>query len=69
MLEAFVLHDVAPVAGRVADRQEDRLVLPLCPLEGLLAPRIPLHGIVFVLEEIRTVFGSETIRHVSISEK
>ena len=29
VLERFALHDVAPVAGRVADRQEDRPVLRL----------------------------------------
>ena len=38
VLEALALHDVAPVAGRVADREEDRLVTAL----GLArAPRRP----------------------------
>ena len=38
VLEALALHDVAPVAGRVADRQEDRLVLGLWPWPAPLAP-------------------------------
>ena len=64
-LEALVLHHVAPVARRVADRQEDRLVLAARLLEGLVAPRVPVNGIVFVLEEVRTLFGGETVWHSS----
>src|SRR6266545_4531252 len=63
-LEALVLHHVAPVARRIADRQEDRLVLAARPLERFRAPRIPVNGIVSVLEEIRAVLGGESIRHV-----
>ena len=36
--ERFALHDVAPVAGRVAHRQEDRLVLAARPLDRLRRP-------------------------------
>ena len=42
VLEALVRHDVAPVARRVADRDEDRLVEALGLGERLLAPRPPL---------------------------
>ena len=51
-LEGFVLHDVAPVARRVADREEDRLLLGARLREGLLAPRIPVDRVVLVLEEV-----------------
>ena len=37
--EALALHDVAPVARAVADREEDRLVLGLGPGERLGPPR------------------------------
>jgi hypothetical protein len=47
-----MLHDVAPVAGGVADGEEDRLVFGQRPLERLLAPRIPVDGVVGVLEEV-----------------
>ena len=39
VLEALVLHHVAPVAGRVADREEDRPVLGLRPGQRLGTPR------------------------------
>src|SRR3712207_8981484 len=48
-----IFHDVAPVAGRVADREQDRLALTLREAERLLAPGEPVHGIVLVLEQVR----------------
>ena len=45
VLEGLVRHDVAPVAGRVADRQEHRAVLGPGPREGLVAPRVPVDGL------------------------
>ena len=45
VLERLVLHHVAPVAGRVADGQEDRLVLAARGGKRLLAPRVPVHGV------------------------
>ena len=52
VLEALALHDVAPVAGRVADREKDGLVFPACPGKGFFAPRVPIDGVVRVLEQI-----------------
>src|SRR5207249_3243647 len=51
-LEALPLHHVAPVARRIADREEDRLALLAGPRERLLAPRKPVHRVVRVLEEV-----------------
>ncbi len=51
VLEALALHDVAPVAGRVADAQQDGPVLARCAaLERLGPPRVPVHGVVRVLD-------------------
>jgi len=61
-LERFVLHDMAPMAGRVTDGEENRLVLGLRLGERLLAPREPINGIVRVLKEIRRFFLTKTIR-------
>ena len=61
VLEGLVRHDVAPVAGRIADRQQDGLVLPLRQRERLLAPRIPIDRIIRVLQEIRAGFRREAI--------
>ena len=52
VLERLALHHVAPVAGRVADREEDRLVLRPGLLQRLLAPGIPVHRVVGVLQQV-----------------
>ncbi len=62
-LERLVLHDVAPVAGRVADREKDRLVLRARPSERLRSPGIPVHGVVLVLEEVRRGLEREAVGH------
>ncbi len=61
VLEALLLHHVAPVAGGVADREEDR---PLqCPraLERLFAPREPVHRVVRVLQQVRARFEDQPV--------
>ncbi len=50
VLERLALHHVAPVAGGVADREEDRPVLAARALERLRAPRIPVDRVVEMLE-------------------
>jgi hypothetical protein len=57
VLEALVLHDVAPVARRVAHRQKNGFVLLARTGERLITPGIPVNRVVFVLEEIGTCFG------------
>ena len=52
VLEALVGHHVAPVAGGVADRQQDRLVLRARRRERRLVPGLPIDRIVPVLEQI-----------------
>ena len=53
VLERLPLHHVAPVAGGVADRDEQRLVLGAGARERLVAPRVPVDGIARVLEQVR----------------
>ena len=62
VLEGLALHDVAPVAGGVADGQEDGFVFGPGLGKGFLTPGIPVHGVVGVLEEIGTFFVDETVR-------
>ena len=45
-------HDMAPVAGGVADAQKDGLVFPAGSLQGLRPPGVPIHRIVGMLLEI-----------------
>jgi hypothetical protein len=61
VLERLPLHDVAPVAGRVADREKDGPPLAAGHVEGLVSPGIPVHGVVLVLKEVRARFAGEPV--------
>ena len=61
ILERLALHHVTPVAGGVADRQQQRLVLGAGPGERLLAPRIPVDRVVGVLEQVRAGLVGEAV--------
>ncbi len=61
VLETLVLHDMAPVAGRVADAEEDRPVELFGALQRLGAPRVPVHGVVGVLAEVGAGFVGEAV--------
>ena len=50
VLETLVGHHVAPVAGRIADREEDRLLLRAGTLEGLRAPGLPIDRVAGMLQ-------------------
>ena len=63
VLERLALHHVAPVAGRVPDREEDRLVLLARAREGDVAPRVPVDRVVLVLEEVRGGLACELVGH------
>ena len=63
VLEALVGHHVAPMAGRIADGQEDRLLLGRGPRPSLGAPGIPVDRIVGVLQQIGADFVRQSIGH------
>ena len=56
VLERFMLHHVTPVARGVAYGDQHGFVLGCCLLESLRAPRIPIHGVLGVLKQIRRRF-------------
>ena len=60
VLEGLVRHDVAPVARAVADRDE-RQCPPPCPLERLVAPRVPVDRVLGVLEQIWARSAPKTV--------
>ena len=62
VFEAFLFHDVAPVAAGVADAEENGFVLGFRFVQSFLAPWIPVYWIVGVLEKIRAFFINESIR-------
>ncbi len=53
VLEAFMGHDVAPVAGGVADRQEHRNVPGGGTGKRPVAERLPMHRVARMLPEVR----------------
>jgi hypothetical protein len=59
--ERLALHDVAPVAGRVADREEDRLVLRLGARQRLVPPGIPVDRVVPVQQQVRAALAGEAV--------
>ena len=60
-LERLVRHDVAPVAGRITDREKDRLVLPTRFGECFLAPGKPVDRIVRVLKQVGRLLAREPV--------
>src|ERR1700688_2754900 len=53
---------MAPVASGITDREKDQFRLGLRPLESLRSPRIPIHGIVSVLEKVRRFLVNQPVR-------
>ena len=62
VLKRLALHDVAPMAGGVADAEENGFVLVARFGEGRLTPGKPIHRIVRVLEQVRGLLAGQMIR-------
>ena len=60
--EHLAFHDVAPVAGRVSDGQEDGFPLPAGAFDRLRAPGIPIHRIPGVGAQIQAGFSGQPVR-------
>ena len=52
ILKRFMGHNVAPVAGRVANAEQNRFVFLAGAVQRVLAPGIPIDGIINVLQQI-----------------
>ena len=63
ILERLPLHHVTPVAGRIADRYEQRTIELSRPADRLLAPRSPVHRVVPVLEQVGRRLARQEVRH------
>ena len=63
VLERLVRHHVAPVTRRIADREQDRLVGRARGLERGLAPGLPVHGVVRVLEKVGARLFVQAVAH------
>ena len=58
---------MAPVAGAVTDAQKNRLILDPCFGESLLAPWVPVHRIIRVLEKVRACLIFQMITQILTS--
>ena len=63
IFERLVCHDVAPMAGGIADGQKNRLILATRFVESRISPRIPVHRVVGMLQKIGALFLSKAIGH------
>src|SRR5216684_2096989 len=52
---------MAPMAGSIADRQQDRPVAALGFGQCFLAPRPPMHRVIGVLQQVGTGLGAQAI--------
>ena len=63
VFEGLVLHHVAPVAGGVADRHQQRHVALARRRQCLGAPRQPVHGVLRVLAQVGRGLVGERVGH------
>ncbi|MNC85252.1 hypothetical protein D3C83_08420 [compost metagenome] len=63
VLEGLVRHDVAPVAGGIADREQDGLAGLARGRERLRIPGMPVHRVVGVLLQVGRGLGGEAVGH------
>ena len=61
VLEALMRHDVAPMAGGVADREQDGLARMLGFGQRLRPPRPPMHRVVLVLQQVGARLAPEPV--------
>src|SRR5204862_2061850 len=61
VLKALMRHDVAPVAGGIADRQQDRLILLLGLGERFGPPWPPIHRIMLMLQKIGAGLAAKAV--------
>ena len=63
ILEGFMGHDMAPVAGGIADGKQNGLAFLFGQGERFLTPRTPIHGVVCVLLKIGRSFAGQKVGH------
>jgi hypothetical protein len=61
VFKALPLHDMAPMAGGIANAHKNWPVLLFGPQQRLLAPGIPINRIMGMLEQIRAGFVDEAV--------
>src|SRR5262245_6540172 len=60
-LEGFALHHMAPMAGGVANAEQNGFVLRLGLRQSFLTPGVPIHRIMGMLEEVRARLMNQAV--------
>ena len=66
IFEAFMRHDMAPMAGGITDREQHRAAGIARLGEGALAPGHPVNRIIAVLQKIGAGLIAELVHHRSL---
>src|SRR5579875_3721204 len=61
VLEGLAFHHMAPVAGGVADAEQDGFIFGPCFFESFLAPGIPVNRIMSMLQQIRACLVNKAV--------
>src|SRR6267143_1014002 len=61
VFEAFFILYMTPMTSGVPNAQKDGPILTFCLRERFFSPRIPLHRVPGVLQEVRTLFVDEAV--------
>src|ERR1051326_5141705 len=61
VFERLAFHHMAPMAGRISDAEKDRLILFPRLGESLLTPRIPIHRVMLMLQQVRRFLARQPI--------
>ena len=61
ILKGLMFHYVAPMTGRIPNADQQEFILLFSFFKGLIAPWIPIHRIMGVLEQVRAAFMDELI--------
>lgn len=59
-----MLHHMTPVAGGISDGKKDRFVESTSEFECFRSPRMPIHGIVGMLQQIRALLICKPVQSV-----
>lgn len=52
IFKTLMRHHMTPVTCGVADGEKDKLVLFFCPKKCFFTPRMPINGVLFMLQKI-----------------
>ncbi|MFT5195679.1 MAG: hypothetical protein ACI85U_002701 [Candidatus Promineifilaceae bacterium] len=68
VFKTFMRHHMAPMASCVTDTEQNRFVLLSGGLKRLIPPRVPMNGVIGVLEQIGGGFSFKVIHEGTMEQ-